>query len=228
MRLLFDSVVFDVDSTLVTIEGLDFLADLKGKGSTLKELTIKAMNGNLSFRKSMEIKMEAISPSREDIVAMGKAYIKNITPGVKETISVLKKSGLMVWVLTGNFQPAVGMLASHIGIDKAFVITNDIYFDKNGQYLGFDVENPLSNNGGKTEIMRKFKRKMGKAVYVGDGGTDLETKEVTDLFIGFGGVVRRPKVEAGADVYITESNMKAILPFVLKDDTMAIQTGFIC
>lgn len=227
MKPLFDSVVFDVDSTLVTIEGLDFLADLKGKGSILKELTVKAMNGNLSFRKSMEIKMEAISPSWEDIVAMGKAYIKNITPGVKETISILKKNGLMVWILTGNFQPAVGMLASHIGVDEAFAITNNIFFNKNGQYLGFDIKNPLSNNGGKAKVMKRFKRKMKRVVYVGDGGTDLETKGIADLFIGFGGVVRRPKVELSADVYITEPNMKAILPFVLKDDSIAIQTEFI-
>lgn len=224
MKDFFDSVVFDVDSTLVTIEGLDFLADLKGKGNILKQLTVNAMNGKLSFRKSMEIKMKAISPSREDVIAMGKAYIENVTPGVEETISVLKKNGVKVWILTGNFQPAVGMLASHIGVDKAFVITNNIFFDKSGQYLGFDEENPLSNNGGKAEVMRRFKRKMKRTVYIGDGETDLETKGVVDLFIGFGGVVRRPKVEASADVYITDPNMKTILPFILKGNSIVFKT----
>lgn len=212
----FNSVIFDVDSTLVKIEGLDFLAGLKHKQEDLQNLTAQAMDGKVAMRQAMKIKMAAIAPSLEDLVAMGKAYIDNLTPGVIETISTLKKNGITVWILTGNFQPAVGILAKHLGIDPSHVIANDIYHDDQGHYLGFNIDNPLSNNYGKAKMVKKHQKRMGKTVFVGDGGTDLETKEVVNLFIGFGGVIKRPTIEASSDVYTSEPNMTAILPIILK------------
>lgn len=214
MHNLFDSVVFDVDSTLVTIEGLDFLAKLKKKENKVKELTEKAMGGELSMRKSMKIKMKLLSPSYFDLVEMGKAYLNNITPGAKETVSNLRENGLDVWIVTGNFQPAVGMLAKYLSINKERVITNNIFFDKSNNYLGFDEENPLSNNGGKVLVLKKFKKKMGKVVFVGDGSTDLETKRVADLFIGFGGVVNRPAIQKQSRIYVTKLDLRAILSYI--------------
>ncbi|MEK7497814.1 MAG: HAD-IB family phosphatase [Patescibacteria group bacterium] len=211
----FDSVAFEVDSTLVTIEGLDFLANSKMIEGDIKRITSKAMSGNLSMIKSMVEKMKAIAPSYVDLKKMGHEYLKNITPGVKKTITLLKSKGINVWIVTGNFQPAVGMLAKYLGINKSNVITNDIFLDKNGNYLGFDTNNPLSNNGGKAIIVKKLKTKMKRVVFVGDGSTDLDTKEVVDLFIGFGGVVNRPAIEKQSEVYIKKNNMEAIIPYIV-------------
>ncbi|KKQ92368.1 MAG: hypothetical protein UU16_C0003G0004 [Candidatus Woesebacteria bacterium GW2011_GWA2_40_7] len=211
----YDSVVFDVDSTLVTFEGLDFLAKLKGKEKELSKITKSAMNGDMSMRESMERKMRAISPDFEDIVKMGNEYIKNITPGALETIKILKTNGIQTWILTGNFQPAVGMLANFLGIKSTNVITNNIFFDENKKYLSFDRENPLSNNGGKAIKINEFKNKMGKTVLIGDGSTDLEAKESVNLFIGFGGVIFRPKIKAASKIYITEPNLMTIIPYIL-------------
>ena len=92
-KIMFNSVVFDVDSTLVTIEGLDFIASFKGKNKQIKKLTSLSMNGGLPMREAMKIKMEAISPNYQDIIRMGEQYIKSITKGAVETIAVLKKMG---------------------------------------------------------------------------------------------------------------------------------------
>lgn len=211
----YTDVVFDVDSTLVTIEGIDFLAKIKGEEDKVKRLTKMAMEGGLPVRKSLEIKMDLLKPSCRDIIRMGEEYLKNIVPGTKETIQILNKNSVDVWIITGNFQPAVGMLAENLGIDKQKVITNKIFFDKNNNYLGFDVDNPLSNNGGKAIMLKKYKKKMGKVVFVGDGSTDLETKGVADLFIGFGGVVNRPAIQKQSEIYVTELDLKATLPYIL-------------
>ena len=215
-NVLFDSVVFDVDSTLVSIEGLDFLADLKGKGNQIKEITLQSMNGSLSMKEAMNIKMKIISPDYKDLIKMGEAYLKNITPGANETISILKKNGIKTWIVTGNFQPAVGMLANFLKIPKSQVITNEIFFDKNNNYVNFDVLNPLSNNGGKALIINDLKSKMGRTVFVGDGSTDLETKDYVDLFIGYGGVIVRPTIEKKAKVYV-KGPLTSILYYILKE-----------
>ena len=211
----YDSVIFDVDSTLVTIEGLDFLGKLKNKGEEVKRLTKRAMEGTVSMREAMAAKMEILRPSYKDICMMGEAYIKNLTPGAKETVKILKDDGFAVWLITGNFQPAVGMLAKHLGIPKQNAITNEIYFDKKGKYLRFGLDNPLSGNGGKEIILKRYKKRLGRTVLVGDGSTDLEAKEAVDFFIGFGGVVVRPKVKLSADAFIEENDIKSVISYIL-------------
>jgi len=211
----FDSVVFDVDSTLVKIEGLDFIAKKKGKGPEIEKITMDAMNGNILMEGAMKAKMEAIAPNYQELVDMGHAYIKNLTNGAREVVDILKQNGIKVWLITGNFQPAVGILAKHLKIDNGCVFSNIVYFDEQMNYKGFDQNNPLGKNGGKSQIIKKFKKEMKKVVFIGDGSTDAEAKNEVDLFIGFGGVVLRPKVQAIADIYLKDPNLKAILPFIL-------------
>lgn len=59
----FDAIVFDLDSTLVKIEGLDWLAKHKNKGREVSILTKKSMEGKIDFHESMIKKMKLISPS---------------------------------------------------------------------------------------------------------------------------------------------------------------------
>lgn len=206
----FDIVAFDVDSTLVTFEGLDWLATRKGKD--LSKLTKLSMDGQLKLEDVFKKKMDAMSPNYSDFVALGLEYCESSVPHAIEVISLLKTAGKDVYIITGNFQPAVGMLAKKLGISKQNVFTNKIYFDKRGDYKGFDHNGPLSINGGKVEIVQKIKGAK-RMVFVGDGNTDLETKNSVELFVGFGGVIEREKVKKESDVYI--HNMTDLLKRVL-------------
>lgn len=211
----FDSVVFDVDSTLVSIEGLDYLASLKGGEVDISRITEKAMNGEITMREAMIEKMAVISPSISDLMKMGEEYIKNIVFGVPETIGILKRNGIKVWIVTGNFQPGVGILADYLGVKPENVITNDIQHNLDGSFLSFDPDLPLSNNGGKKTMIEKYKKQLGIVCFVGDGSTNLDTQEMVDRFIGFGGVVRRPNVESKAEFYTAEPDMRSILKYIL-------------
>ena len=213
-NLKFDSVAFDVDSTLVTIEGLDYMASLKNKVDEISKITRLAMNGEISMKDAMVKKMAAISPSISDLVSMGNAYIKNIVTGVVETINTLRKNKIKVWIVTGNFQPGVGILAKHLGIKPEYVITNEIFHNKDGSYRSFSLNHPLSNNGGKRIMVRKMKSLFGRVCFVGDGSTDLDTQEAVELFIGFGGVIRRKNIEENSRVYISNTNMTSILNYL--------------
>jgi len=213
-NLKFDSVAFDVDSTLVTIEGLDYMASLKNKVSEISQITRLAMNGEISMKDAMMKKMAAISPSISDLISMGNAYVKNIVTGVMETISTLNKHNIKVWIVTGNFQPGVGILAEYLGIKPEHVITNEIFHNKDGSYQSFNLNHPLSNNGGKKIMVQKMKSLFGRVCFVGDGSTDLDTQETVELFIGFGGVIRRKNVEENSHVYISKPNMTSILSYL--------------
>jgi phosphoserine phosphatase len=218
-------IFFDVDSTLVMLEGLDYLAEIKGHKEIVEQLTTQAMNGNLSMREAMETKVNLLRPSHAELVAVGEAYLKHMVPGAKETIEELQKQGYTIWLLTGNFLPAVKILAMFLNIPLEHVITNQILFDEDGAYVSFNADHPLAHNHGKTEIIKSLVPIATEAIMVGDGVTDLATKSVVELFIGFGGVVRRPKVAEEADVYIPELDLRKILPH-LRDLIPTGQSAF--
>ena len=205
------SIIFDVDSTLVTIEALDFLAARNGCARTLGALTTKAMNGQLPYHQSLRQKLALVRPSFSDLIWQGQAYLRHLTPGASETLAWLRRRGHPVWLLTGSFQPAVGILAHYLRIPDSQVFTNEIFFTPQGRYAGFNHHHPLAHNHGKAILLHTLKDRLIDPVFIGDGATDLEAQSQVSLFIGFGGVVYRPAVAAQAPVYITQPDLRAIL-----------------
>ena len=67
-------------------------------------------------------------------------------------------------------------------------------------------------------------RTHGRAAFVGDGVTDLETKPVVDLFIGFGGVAVRPKVKENAGVYVEDKDLRAVLRHLLPQNSTPVSS----
>lgn len=213
----FSQIIFDLDSTLVKLEGLDWLAERAGKGDELRSLTLKSMNGELDFHRAMVVKMLAISPSYQDLVELGRKYCESLVEDIRGVIDALRHLDKQVWLLTGNFQPAVGILGKFLGISDKRIICNKIIFDKNGKYIGFDDKSPLAYNGGKAKIIKEmFGGRRGKRiVFVGDGLTDLEAKHAVDLFIGYGGVIKRNYVKRNSDFYIDSKSISPLLDLVL-------------
>lgn len=203
MKLVF----FDLDSTLCKIEGLDFLAEIKGKDGKVKEITEKAMNGLLPFKKALLLKLNLIKPSKKDFALLSKAYLKNLSPGAKEAIEFFKKKRAEIFIITGSFYPAVLPLAEKLAIRPDNVFANKIFFDEKGNYKGIDLQNPLSRNKGKPAVIKNLLPKYNPrpySIFIGDSITDLEAKEAVDLFIGYGGVKIRKKVKEKADIFIMD------------------------
>lgn len=212
----YNAIVFDLDSTLVRIEGLDWLANRLGKLDSLSELTQLSMDGKINFQEAMKIKMNAMAPSAKDMLHLGKAYSESLVEDSKEVIQALQSLDKDVWILTGNFQPAVGKAAAALGIPLEKVICNEIYFDSDGKYKGFNIEHPLSSNGGKVKMLKRYLRK-DKVVFVGDGYTDLEVQNEVDLFIGYGGVAEREQVKRNSKVYVSCKSIAPLLDIVLSE-----------
>src|SRR5881275_1071678 len=94
----FGSIVLDVDSTITGIEGIDWLATLRGPQVAMKvaELTRRAMDATTKLEDVYGERLKLVSPTREEVDALARAYIKFVAPGCGETISTLKKSGVRV------------------------------------------------------------------------------------------------------------------------------------
>lgn len=216
MRAKYRFIFFDVDSTLVTIEGIDVLAD--GNPEVVR-LTEAAMNGEIAIDEVYARRLEIIRPTRAGIDALGERYVASLTEGAKETVAALRAAGADVHLVTAGIARAIAPLARALGIAERAVHAVEVQFDAEGNYAGFDRRSLLTRNGGKELVVRAIlARSKGAAAFIGDGVSDLETKPVVDLFIGFGGVHTRARVKENAEVYVEQPAITAVLPYLLEEE----------
>lgn len=198
-----DCVCFDVDSTMLTCEGIDEMARYAGKHEEVKALTKKAMGGNMSFRECLTERLEILQPTAQLIQEMIEMKPPGITPGFQELVDALRSRGTEIYLVSGGFDCLIVPEAAKCGIAPNHVIANTILFDKEGKYAGFDKNNFTSENGGKARALQYLKDsfKFNKMIMIGDGMTDAEARPPADIFIGFGGNVKRDAVKEVADYY---------------------------
>lgn len=213
MSAAYDLAFFDVDSTLVSIEGIDLL----GQGhAEVAELTRAAMEGSVPLDEVYARRLEIIRPSRDSVERLAEEYRASLVEGAAELIDVLRREGVSIYLVTAGIAQAVVPLAQTLGISVSQVRAVALVFDESGQYLDFDRRSPLTRPGGKEIVVRDIRaRSHGRAVFVGDGVSDLETKAAVDLFIGFGGVALRDRVRDGADSYVTDPDLRSLIPTII-------------
>lgn len=210
-------IFFDVDSTLVTIEGIDVLGEKKGVGKKVSELTNLAMNGIVPMEQVFEEKINIVSPSKKELDELSQDYLSNITTDAELVVQILTDLQKNIFLVSGGFLEAILPLSKKLGIDKKNVFANQIFFDKFGNFDRLDTSNPLITTQGKKTIVSQAK-KGGIAAFVGDGSTDLATAAVVKTFIGFGGVVKRTIIEKSAKYYVKEKSLTPILEYLLSPD----------
>jgi phosphoserine phosphatase len=131
----FRLVLFDVDSTLVTIEGIDWLA---GGNLEIAKLTEAAMRGDIPLDRVYARRLEMIRPTREKIDALGRQYVASLVNGASETIDQLREAGVHIHLVTAGIEQAIAPLAARLQIPPANVHAVAVRFGANGDYTGFD------------------------------------------------------------------------------------------
>lgn len=198
-RARYRLVFFDVDSTLVTIEGIDVLA---GGDPEIAALTAAAMNGIVPLDEVYGRRLERIRPTRAAIDALAARYLESLVEGAAETIAAVQEGGALVHLVTAGIEDAVRPLAARLNISVRALHAVKVRFGADGGFVDYDRRSFLTKPKGKELVVRDIRaRTHGKAAFVGDGVSDLEARVAIDLFIGFGGVAIRPKVKETADVF---------------------------
>lgn len=217
LNILPDGVVFDCDSTLSRIEGIDELAALRGCQAEVKALTDAAMNGEIPLEAVYGKRLEHIRPSRSDLQTIGKQYLATIVPGAKETIRTLQARGIKVAIVSGGLIDAILPLADELGIPRDSVFAVPLEFDEHGAYRALPAH-PLTTANGKAEVVGAWKTSHGLkyVVMIGDGMSDVAARAPNgaDAVIGYGGVIVREAVRAQADVFSSAIDLTALLPLL--------------
>lgn len=228
----FEIVIFDCDSTLSAIEGIDELARWVGREEEVTALTNQAMNGEIPLENVYGRRLELLQPTRDHIRRIGQLYRDHIQPEAEGVIAALLALGRAVFIVSGglaepvqDFGLSLGLPAQHIhAVEMEYNQLSGRWWETwkhpNGRnpderYLVHDG-GPLTMGKGKAQIIRKIRAAHpGRAMLIGDGTSDLEAGEAVDLFVGFGGVVAREKVLARAPVFLHAPSLAPILPLAL-------------
>jgi len=205
-----DAVCFDVDSTVCEDEAIDELAKYVGVGEQIAAYTLKAMNGDVTFRQALTTRLGIMKPSRNQLEAFALARTSEprLTTGIKELVRILHQRDVAVYLVSGGFRRLILPVAHLLNIPDENVFANILQFDETGAYAGFDLTALTSESGsrkvGKPGVCGLLKERFGykRLVMIGDGATDMEAAPPADAFIGFGGNQMRENVRRGSAWYV--------------------------
>ena len=209
----FKTVVFDVDSTLAAIEGIDWLATLRGPevAKHSEELTARAMAGELPIEAVYTTRLERIRPTAQELMRLADAYQQAVEPGARELIGELQQARVHVHLLSGGLRPSIIPFALQLGVPADRVHAVSLAQDEDGTFSKLDGDQPLATQQGKPLTVQRLQLR-GPVAMVGDGSTDAAVRGVVDNFYAYTGVARREQVVAVADA--EADSMAALYPLL--------------
>ena len=222
----YEHVIFDCDSTLTAVEGIDILAESLGKGWRVSVLTQAAMDGEIELNDVYEKRLRTLKPTRGQIWALRHVYKRNVVPDAREVISLLQTQGHSIYIVSGGLHEPVAEFGVYLGVPRENIQAVGIDFDSlsgnwwqqleenenvDQRYSG-QSEQLLTLSAGKAQIIEGLlANKSGRSLLIGDGVSDLLASSAVDLFVGYGGVTSRPRVAQEAEIFITS---KSLAPLV--------------
>ena len=143
----YGTIVFDCDSTLSSIEGIDELASEEAEA--VAELTRLAMEGVVPLDEVYGRRLEMIQPTRAALEGVSARYIEELVPGIREVFAVLHAAKKRLVIVSGGLLPAVAAVGAELGVAPEDTHAVGITFDASGDYAGFESDSPLARSGGE-------------------------------------------------------------------------------
>src|SRR5687767_12896285 len=205
--------IIDFDSTFTKVEAFDVLADISLQDHPEKEtrkdqihqITNKGMDGSISFRESLEQRLNLLSPSKHHLDPLIQRLKGSVSESFKRNKDFFQTYADNIFIISNGFREFIEPIVTEYGIKPQNILANEFRFDDKGRVIGFDQDNPLSANGGKVEQLKKLNL-PGDVYVIGDGYTDYEIKHagLANKFYAFTENVERESVKTKAD-HITPS-----------------------
>lgn len=203
-------ICFDMDSTLIKTEVIDELADRAGVGEQVRAITESAMRGEIDFQESFAQRV-ALLEGLDESVLREIAENLPIMEGADKLMSVLKKTGCKIAILSGGFTYFGECLKKRFGVDYVYANELEIVDGKlTGRYLGDIIDGKR-----KAELLRLIAQvehiDLQQTIAVGDGANDLPMIDLAGLGIAFHA---KPKVKESAGQSISTIGLDGILYFL--------------
>jgi phosphoserine phosphatase len=200
-------LIADMDSTMITVECIDELADYVGLKTQVSEVTERAMRGELDFAKALRSRVALLAGLSEATVAECLRERVKLMGGAADLIAAFKAAGGRAVLVSGGFTHFTDSVAEQIGFDRA--IANRLVV-KDGALTG-EVEFPIVDAQTKRETLIAEAAALGiplsATVAIGDGANDIPMIEAAGLGVAYHA---KPKTEAAADASVRFGDLNVV------------------
>lgn len=201
-------VLADMDSTMIEQECIDELADVAGVGDHVKDITARAMNGELDFEGALIERVALLKGLDASVIDKVLATRITYMPGGKTLLATMKANGAHCVLVSGGFTAFTAKVADDLGFDENRANTLLI---EEGKLTG-DVARPILGRAAKVQALEEITARLGIAeadvIAVGDGANDLGM-----LGRAGSGVAlhAKPSVAEQCDIRINHGDLTALL-----------------
>lgn len=204
-------ICFDMDSTLIQTECIDELAMRAGVGEKVKAITERAMRGEIDFKESFRQRVELLK-GLDASVMREIAENMPVTEGAERLMSVLKRYGYKIAILSGGFTYFGQYLQQKFNID--YMYANELEIGEDGKLTGRYIGDIVDGQR-KAELLKLIaqveKVDLAQTIAVGDGANDLPMISTAGLGIAFHA---KPRVVANAKQAINTIGLDGVLYFL--------------
>ncbi len=200
-------LIADMDSTIVTGETLDDLAEFAGIKDEVAAITTRAMNGEIPFREALRERVAMLKGLSESFLEDAMKMV-HLTPGATELVATMKANGAYCALVSGGFTFFTSRVAKQVGFD--FNAGNQMEII-DGQLTGHVID-PIVTKDSKLAYLKSLCEERSlttdEAVAVGDGANDLPMILEAGLGIAYHA---KPSVIAKARHNVQNSDLRALL-----------------
>lgn len=201
-------LIADMDSTMISCECIDELADYAGIKAEIAEVTERAMRGELDFVAALDARVKLLAGLDARVIDDALATRVHATPGGPELVGTMRAFGAHTVLVSGGFTVFADVVAARIGFDVA--VANRLGISE-GRLSG-DVARPVVTAEVKRATLVEQSAARGIAVTetlaIGDGANDIAMIEAAGLGVAFRA---KPRTEAAADAAIRHGDLSVLL-----------------
>jgi phosphoserine phosphatase len=198
----------DMDSTLITIECIDEIADQLGLKAEVAAITASAMSGDIDFRESLERRVALLDGLPEASLCSVYDARLALSPGAERMIEGFRAIGAKLLLVSGGFTYFTERLRERLGFDETLA---NVLETENGRLTGRVVA-PIVDAQAKAErflaLRARYRGEDGITVAIGDGANNLPMLRAADVSIAYRA---RPLVRAEAKYAINYCGLDAVL-----------------
>jgi phosphoserine phosphatase len=204
----FRLVAMDMDSTLITIECIDEIADMQGLKPEVSAITEAAMRGELDFAESLKRRVALLKGL--PVEALQGVYDERlrISPGGEAMLAAVRAAGLHTLLVSGGFTFFTERLQARLGLD---CVHANLLEAEGGRLTGHVVGGIVDAEEKMRTVQRvcaQFGVKPSQAIVMGDGANDLKMMGIAGLSVAFRA---KPVVRAQADVALNFTGLDGLL-----------------